>query len=159
MVFLSQHVLCLGVCEELGIDAMDRPFLLSLENYRSLKRTLEDHLVHPCVGRGPRWDYLACCPIAPWKPPVLDTLPHPWGACSSGWLMVSLQEMSCITMEPLLMQPLPVAPYFVPVTLVLNLSLLCASSQERCAYPHVLQAVRCWKGRTAQCFARQREPW
>lgn len=27
----------------------------------------------------PRWDYLALCPISSWKPPVIGTLPRPWG--------------------------------------------------------------------------------
>lgn len=52
MVFLSQNELCLGVYEGLGIDEMDRPFLLALDNYKSLERTLKDHLVQPFEGRG-----------------------------------------------------------------------------------------------------------
>lgn len=46
----------------------------------------------------------------------MDTLPHQWGCCSSDWLIVSLWEISCIKMEPLLVQPLPVAPCVVHVT-------------------------------------------
>lgn len=32
--------------------------------------------------RNTRWGYLAPCPIAPWKPSVMGTPPHPWGGCS-----------------------------------------------------------------------------
>lgn len=37
--------------------------------------------------RDTRWDYLAPCPITSYKPLVMGTPPHPWGGCSSEWLI------------------------------------------------------------------------
>lgn len=37
--------------------------------------------------RKPRWDYLAPCPVASWKPPVMESLAYPCGGCSCDWLV------------------------------------------------------------------------
>lgn len=36
--------------------------------------------------RKPRWDYLAPCPVASWKLPVMGSLAYPCGSCSCDWL-------------------------------------------------------------------------